>query len=165
MADYAWNGQVDFLFLNAIEWFDVYAYEVCLWIKTTAAFLFFAAIFMSGYLVLFRMEEIFESLGQSEAIKWRGPIEGASFHSKSQILGAVLAVLTLSSLSIRRGDLCRDDFEKFPPGLRVLIRVNFLSFVFAFSYLLIYEFVLEYLSWVDWISAKLDYFGLVVNWG
>ncbi|MBF6036095.1 hypothetical protein H8F23_22830 [Pseudomonas sp. P155] len=156
---------MDFLILNAIEWFDVYGYEVFLWIKTTAALLFFAAIFMSVYLVLFRMEEIFESLGQSEAIKCRGPIKGASFHSKGEILAAVWTVLTFSSLSIRRGDLSQDDFEKFPAGLRVLIKVNFLSFVFAFSYSLIYEFVLEYLSWVDWISATLHYFGLVVNWG
>lgn len=151
--------------MNAIEWFDVYGYEVFLWIKTTAAFLFFAAILMSGYLVLFRMNEIFDSLGQSEAIKWRGPIKRASFHKKSEILGAVGAVLTFPSLSIRRGDLSEEDFEKFPPGLRALIKVNFWCFVFVFSYFLIYEFVLEYLSWVDWMSATLDYFGLVVNWG
>ncbi|WP_460163253.1 hypothetical protein [Pseudomonas sp. S2_F03] len=133
--------------------------EVLNWIKPVVAFLFFTSIAVMFYLACLKMDKILDDLSRSEAVKLRSPIKGQCFHSRYEALGVAGFVLTFPSLAIRRGQLNADDYDNFPVGLRLLIKVSSCSLCSVFFYFIAVELIYEYLSWVDWLLMTLNNLG------
>lgn len=101
------------------------------------------------YLAYFELENIFSALRNSHGVELRRSLFAGGILSRMFVVGNIAMMLVFYERSIRSGDLSRQDYDSFPPALKLNLMAIYIVSVFLGVMMLVLFLLGKYIGWIN----------------